>query len=248
MNKKQLILSCVTLAFFAGLAGQANAHDVTSEKTVKAATKATETAKKTKAVNSKTAKKTKAVNPASATPVVAKDVPASVAVQQPAPVQRPATANVPAQPANPYLASQSSNPYLAGQQNTNPYLANRPANPWLVAPSQTLAQTQNVAAPVAMPQQVVQQAARPVVAQVASPQVNAEASGRRHISLSPLPVDIYMNPGIRPAVAFTTPCIKIAKLTNNFPPLMAFEHLMFDIIGKVNESEALPFSLEPVCT
>ena len=238
MNKKQLILSCVTLAFFAGLASQANAHDVTPGKTVKAATKATKTAKKT------TAKKTKAVNLAPATPVVAKDVPASVAAQQPAPVQRPVIANVPAQPANPYLISQSSNPYLAGQQNTNPYLANRPANPWLVAQ----AQTQNVAAPVAMPQQVVQQAARPVIAQAASPQASTEASGRRHISLSPLPVDIYMNPGIRPAVAFTTPCIKIAKLTNNFPPLMAFEHLMFDIIGKVNESEALPFSLEPVCT
>lgn len=233
MNKKQLILSCVTLAFFAGLASQANAHDVTPGKTVKAATKAT-----------KTAKKTKAVDLASATPVVAKDVPASVAVQPPAPVQSPVIANVPAKPTNPYLISQSSNPYLAGQQNTNPYLANRPANPWLVAQ----AQTQNVAAPVAMPQQVLQQSARPVIAQTAAPQVNTEASGRRHISLSPLPVDIYMNPGIRPAVAFTTPCIKIAKLTNNFPPLMAFENLMFDIIGKVNESEALPFSLEPVCT
>lgn len=241
MNKKQLILSCVTLAFFAGLASQANAHDVTSGKTVKAATKATKTAKKTNVV--------KAVNLASATPVVAKDVPAPVAVQQPAPVQRPVIANVPDQPANPYLISQSSNPYLAGQQNTNPYLANRPANPWLVAPSQTLAQTQNVAAPVAMPQQAVQQAARPVVAQAAAPQqVNTEASGRRHISLSPLPVDIYMNPGMRPAVAFTTPCTKIAKLTNNFPPIMMSQNLMFEIIGKVNESEALPFSLEPVCT
>jgi len=237
MNKKQLTLSCVTLAFFAGLASQAYAHDVTSGKTVKAATKAT-----------KTAKKTKAVNLASTTPVVAKDVPAPVAVQPPAPAQQPVVANVPAQPTNPYLVSRSSNPYLAGQQNTNPYLANRPANPWLVAQVQTLAQTPNVAAPVVMPQQAVQQAARPVIAQAAAPQVGTEASGRRHISLSPLPVDIYMNPGIRPAVAFTTPCIKIAKLTNNFPPLMAFEHLMFDIIGKVNESEALPFSLEPVCT
>lgn len=242
MNKKQLILSCATLAFFAGLASQANAHDVTSGKTVEAVTKATKA--------TKTAKKTKTVNLASAIPVVAKDVSASVAVQQSvvvqpsAPAQQPVIANVPAQPTNPYLVSRSSNPYLAGQQNTNPYLANRPANPWLVAQ----AQTQNVAAPIAMPQQIVQQAARPAIAQAATPQVNPPASGRKHISLSPLPVDIYMNPGMRPAVAFSTPCTTIAKLTNNFPPIIAFENFMFTMVGRVNESEALPFSIEPVCT
>lgn len=244
MNKKQLILSCVTLAFFAGLASQANAHDVTPGKTVKTATKATKTAKKT------TAKKTEAADLASATPVVAKDVPVSAVVQQPVPVQQPVIANVPAKPANPYLSSQSTNPYLtpnpylAGQQNTNPYLASRPANPGLVAQ----AQTSNVAVPVAMPQQAVQQAARPAFAQAALPQqVNTGAPGRRHISLSPLPVDIYINPGLRPAVAFSTPCTTIAKMTNNFPPIIAAENFMFSMVGRINESDALPFSIEPVC-
>jgi hypothetical protein len=67
------------------------------------------------------------------------------------------------------------------------------------------------------------------------------------ISFSPLPLEIYMQDGQRPAVVFSTPCIQIEKMTNGFPPILAFENFMLAMIGKVNESELLPISLEPVC-
>jgi hypothetical protein len=37
-------------------------------------------------------------------------------------------------------------------------------------------------------------------------------------SLAPLPVEIYTQPGERPTVAFSTPCIQIERMTNGFPP------------------------------
>jgi len=67
------------------------------------------------------------------------------------------------------------------------------------------------------------------------------------ISFAPLPLEISMQPGQKPAVVFTTPCIQIEKMTHGFPPILAFENFMFDIIGKVNDSELLPIRLEPVC-
>jgi hypothetical protein len=67
------------------------------------------------------------------------------------------------------------------------------------------------------------------------------------INLAPLPVEIFMQPGQKPAVVFTTPCIQIAKMTNNFPPVIAFENFTLEMIGKVNDSEILPVRLEPVC-
>lgn len=72
-------------------------------------------------------------------------------------------------------------------------------------------------------------------------------SKRGKISLSPLPVDIYLQPNDRPTVAFTTPCIMIEKATHGFPPILAFETMMFQVIGNVNESNMLPARLEPVC-
>jgi hypothetical protein len=66
-------------------------------------------------------------------------------------------------------------------------------------------------------------------------------------SLAPLPVDIYMRPNDRPTVAFTTPCIMIEKATHGFPPILAFETMMFQVIGNVNDSNMLPARLEPVC-
>ena len=67
------------------------------------------------------------------------------------------------------------------------------------------------------------------------------------ISLSPLPVDIYLRRNEKPTVAFTTPCIMIEKATHGFPPFLAFETMMFRVIGNVNESNMLPARLEPVC-
>jgi hypothetical protein len=70
---------------------------------------------------------------------------------------------------------------------------------------------------------------------------------RNKFSLSPLPVDIYLRKGEKPTVAFTTPCIMIEKASHGFPPFMAFESFMFEVIGNVNESNLLPARLEPVC-
>ena len=67
------------------------------------------------------------------------------------------------------------------------------------------------------------------------------------ITLAPLPVEIYMQPGQKPAVVFSTPCTQIEKMTHGFPPILAFENFMLEMVGKVNASEALPVRLEPVC-
>ncbi|MEW6120176.1 MAG: hypothetical protein AB1593_08805 [Pseudomonadota bacterium] len=67
------------------------------------------------------------------------------------------------------------------------------------------------------------------------------------ISFAPLPLQIFMQAGQKPAVVFTTPCVQIEKATNGFPPFLAFEQFMFEMVGKINDSEALPVRLEPVC-
>lgn len=67
------------------------------------------------------------------------------------------------------------------------------------------------------------------------------------VSLSPLPVEIYSQTGQKPIVAFSTPCIQIERMTNGFPPILAFEKFMFEVIGNVNQTEVLPIKLEPVC-
>jgi hypothetical protein len=67
------------------------------------------------------------------------------------------------------------------------------------------------------------------------------------IDFAPLPLQIYLQPGERPAVAFSTPCIQIERMTNGFPPVLAFENFMFTVIGNVNESGVLPVRIEPVC-
>lgn len=78
-------------------------------------------------------------------------------------------------------------------------------------------------------------------------QVNKQPPTGKRYSLSPLPVDIYVQPNLKPTVAFTTPCIMIEKMTNGFPPVMAFENFMFEVIGNINESDLLPVRIEPVC-
>ncbi len=67
------------------------------------------------------------------------------------------------------------------------------------------------------------------------------------LDFAPLPLQIYLQPGERPAVAFSTPCIQIERMTNGFPPVLAFENFMFTVIGNVNESGVLPVRIEPVC-
>ncbi|MGA7950428.1 MAG: hypothetical protein WCA45_09760 [Thiobacillaceae bacterium] len=78
------------------------------------------------------------------------------------------------------------------------------------------------------------------------PAVAQPFPGRR-ISLAPLPVEIYLLDKQKPTVVFTTPCVQIEKMTNGFPPILAFENFMFTWIENVNESNILPVKLEPVC-
>lgn len=67
------------------------------------------------------------------------------------------------------------------------------------------------------------------------------------LSFAPLPLQIFMQAGQKPAAVFTTPCVQIEKASNGFPPFLAFEQFMFEMVGKINDSEMLPVRLEPVC-
>jgi hypothetical protein len=67
------------------------------------------------------------------------------------------------------------------------------------------------------------------------------------ISFAPLPVEIYLLDNQKPTVVFSTPCAQMEKMTNGFPPLVAFENFMFTWIANVNESDVLPIRIEPVC-
>jgi hypothetical protein len=75
----------------------------------------------------------------------------------------------------------------------------------------------------------------------------SQAAPGSRIDFTPLPVTIYLMEGQKPTVAFTTPCIMIERMTNGFPPIMAFENFMFEVIGNINESDLLPIKIEPVC-
>ncbi len=247
MNKHQMTISCVVVALLAGVSGLANAQEAKPAKQVKATAQAAKPPAAPQAISTKQASTKQASTKQASTkqastpktgagttePTTPSAVPQAQPVADSAPAKIGSNPFLQAQANNPYLAGNANaysnpNPYLAGNgnahSNPNPYLAGHPVNPWLAHQAMTSQQA------------------------VAPQTVAVKGSGRRHISLSPLPVDIYMNPGMRPAVAFTTPCATVAKLTNNFPPLMAFESLMFQTIGKVNETEVLPFSIEPVCT
>jgi hypothetical protein len=78
-------------------------------------------------------------------------------------------------------------------------------------------------------------------------QQQIQAAPGSKIDLAPLPVTIYLMNNQKPTVAFTTPCIMIERMTNGFPPVLAFENFMFEVIGNVNESGLLPITIEPVC-
>jgi hypothetical protein len=83
--------------------------------------------------------------------------------------------------------------------------------------------------------------------QAAQRQQQIQAAPGSKIDLAPLPVTIYLMDRQKPTVAFTTPCIMIERMTNGFPPVLAFENFMFEVIGNINESELLPIKIEPVC-
>ena len=200
-------------------------------------------------INKSTAVKKDTATPASQTPASAKPaatVSATTSANQ-SPVQ--AAPGIAMASAYPVASTTSANPYLrtvSSVSSDNPYLPNQPMNPYLAYKLTSPYQPAQASIPFlsALPF-----GSMPGARNAASGNRAASATGeRKHFSLSPLPVDIYMNPGMRPAVAFTTPCVTVAKLTNNFPPIMAMESFMFDNIGRINESEALPFSIEPVCT
>lgn len=141
------------------------------------------------------------------------------------PVAAPVVASAMPAAAATVASAQQANPYLAnttsqaGYAYSNPYLPNQKPNPYLSAP---------MSSSIAMP-------------------ALFRTATNKHISFSPLPLDIYTYPTQRPSIAFTTPCVQIEKATNGFPPILAFESFMFENIGKINASDALPFSLEPVC-
>lgn len=75
----------------------------------------------------------------------------------------------------------------------------------------------------------------------------ASAPGSR-ISFAPLPIQLYLQPGDKPTVAFVTPCIEMEKASHGFPPFLAFETFMFKMIGNMNDTNVLPMRFEPVCT
>lgn len=113
------------------------------------------------------------------------------------------------------------------------------------------------------PKPVVQSGAAPADSKSAELEIEAAAASRREqaaerqqqmqaapgskIDLAPLPVTIYLMDKQKPTVAFTTPCIMIERMTNGFPPVLAFENFMFEVIGNINESDLLPIKIEPVC-
>jgi hypothetical protein len=76
---------------------------------------------------------------------------------------------------------------------------------------------------------------------------DAQSTPINKISFAPLPIDIYLQPNDKPTVAFTTPCVQIEKMTHGFPPILAFETFMFQMISTVNDANVLPARLEPVC-
>ncbi len=78
-------------------------------------------------------------------------------------------------------------------------------------------------------------------------QKQMQAAPGSKIDFAPLPVTIYLMDKQKPTVAFTTPCIMIERLTGGFPPVLAFENFMFEVIGNINESDLLPIKIEPVC-
>jgi hypothetical protein len=231
MNEAQGYLSGVVMACLLGAFGIAHANEVAATPAPKTKSQAAKPAAASKAVpkaakSAKSAKPTKSAKSAKSKSVkTAKPKTSTKTVKTeaaPLPVAV-AAAPMPARSANPYLPERPANPYLA-YQTANPYLTALPV--YTSAPMPTPAY----------------QAARP--ANAATP---GKANGMQKISLSPLPIDIYMQPNQKPTVAFTTPCVQIQKASHGFPPFTAVESFMFEMVGKINDSNGLPVILEPVC-
>lgn len=60
-----------------------------------------------------------------------------------------------------------------------------------------------------------------------------------------LPVHLYTPAGQKPILAFSTPCMELAKLDHGVGPLASMRELMAAAV--VQTSQVLPIDLQPVC-
>lgn len=223
------VLACCLGAF-----GLAHAADVkpaaapqaaTASSAAKPAQSVKSTTKSTKSTKSaKSSKPAKSATTKSATTSNTAKTGKTAAASAPA-TAKPAAVAMPAQTANPYLSHSPRNQYLPTQP-ANPYLAYRSTSHY--------AQAKPDLSPL--------MALLPADAQKA-----IKESRTAKVSLRPLPVDIFMMPNQKPTVAFTTPCAMVEKATNGFPVFTAMTNFMYTMAGNINESNALPIIIEPVC-
>jgi hypothetical protein len=72
-----------------------------------------------------------------------------------------------------------------------------------------------------------------------------EAQGMVGQRLVAGPVQVHMQPGEKPVVLFSSPCMLIAKIDHGFPPTTAFREIMVNAILATNNLR--PIDLQPVC-
>lgn len=70
----------------------------------------------------------------------------------------------------------------------------------------------------------------------------------KKISLSPLPVEIFLQPNERPALVVAMPCAMVEKMTFGFPPVNVMETMFFQMVGTMNNTNMMPARFEPVCS
>ncbi|HEY9097376.1 MAG TPA: hypothetical protein VIN38_00760 [Thiobacillus sp.] len=68
------------------------------------------------------------------------------------------------------------------------------------------------------------------------------------ISFAPMPVEMHLQPNERPAMITALPCAAVNKMTMGFPPVAAFESLMFQMVAIMNNINMMPMRFEPVCS
>lgn len=232
MNTRYVSLAGAVMACFLGVLGLVHAQDANTSTTAKAAVPAAKsaTASKPAAKTVNTAKSKKPVKSAKSPKKTntAKSKSKTTTASKPASSALPvaAAAPMPAKSANPYLAHQPRNQYLPANQPANPYLAYRATSAYT-------------------PAQPDFSALMPLLPADAQKAIKENRPAK--VSLSPLPVDIFMMPNQKPTVAFTTPCAMVEKATNGFPVFTAMTNFMYTMAGNINESNSLPIIIEPVC-
>lgn len=252
MNIKSGYLSSAVMACFLGIFGPAQAAEVKPAPAVKteaqaakpatAAKPAASAAKSTAATKSvKSPSKSKSAKSSKSTKSAQKPKTVKTAepVAAPLPVAAPAkavAAPMPVQAANPYMSGMPANPYQPALR-VNPYLAYQIDRPY-----QPASMADNPLAGML--------AQSGLMASLKSKAVTTTGQGGTQmskLSLGPLPVDIFMLPNQKPTVAFTTPCAQVEKATHGFPVFTAMTNFMYEMAGKINDSNALPMNIEPVC-